>query len=124
MGNIETFEKEEVYKRRKEVYEQFLAQFPGGKYDPNKHKLCNKDKYNQKKVVQAELNDKYINLLLEHDKKIKGLPRFMDEFLNLMPSRHRETLYKRPELIEWSPDKRWVLMPCPAYINHEQLMKN
>lgn len=124
MGNIEVFEKEEVYKRRKEVYEQFLAQFKGGIYDPKKYILCNKDKYNQKKVVQAEVNDKYIDLLLEHDKKIKGLPQFMHDFLNLKPSRHRETLYKRPELIQWSPDNRWVLMPCPAYTNHEQLIEN
>lgn len=82
------------------------------------------EKYNELKVIRAILTPEAVAALLDGDRKVQGLPKFIADFLDLKPSQHRETLILRPELIVWSDDRRYLLMPNPEQSNHELLMED
>ncbi|MBA3662406.1 MAG: hypothetical protein H0W64_11800 [Gammaproteobacteria bacterium] len=111
--------------RTQEVRQQFWQQISfWKKRSATLPPISNIGKYNQSTVVRAEITEDALRALLDGDKKIKGLPKFMDDFLNLQPSQHRETLALKPELITWSEDGKYILMPNPEQTNHELLMSD
>ncbi|MHB1220444.1 MAG: hypothetical protein ACYC0J_00395 [Gammaproteobacteria bacterium] len=81
-------------------------------------------KYNVPTVVEADLESDSIQALLKGDDNIHGLPIFMHHFLDILPSQHREILASKPELIAWTEDKQYILMPNPQQVSHELLMQN
>lgn len=111
--------------RVQEVRQQFLQQMGFWKRRAATLPPISKiEKYNQATVVRAEITEDAVRALLDGDKKVKGLPKFMADFLNLKPSQHRETLAQKPELITWSEDGKYILMPNPEQTNHELLMSD
>lgn len=112
-----------------EVKERFLNQFEEHQEDDAGNHTCTSalmickfPKWNRTKVYEAEITEEAVSKLLNHDLKICGLPKFVTDFLNLKPSRHREALVKWPEFYAWSPCGLYLLMPNPPYTNHETLM--
>lgn len=113
------------------VKAQFLSQFKvthkdtSGKYSCSSAlTICKFAKWNRPKVYEAKITEEVIGKLLKNDLTIQGLPKFISDFLNLKPSRHRETLAYRPELIGWTPCEQYLLMPNPAYTNHQLLLED
>lgn len=83
--------------------------------------ITRNDKYNVPYVAEVKVTPVAIQSLLQRDNTL-GLPRFLDDFLNMKPSRHRETLGVRPELITWMVDNKYLLMPNPEQTNHDMLL--
>lgn len=80
------------------------------------------EKYNVPKVAEVSVTEKSVQGLLEYDSKIKGLPKFMSDFLDMKPSRNRELIDSRPELIEWCVDNKYLLLPNPEQTNLDMLL--
>lgn len=101
------------------IRKAFLAQFDGR---PWSTELANFSKYNQSKVLKAKLSLEAINNLTAADARIKGPPRFIADLLDMKPSVHREMLKKRPELIAFTDDEQFVLMPNPRHVDYVSLL--
>ena len=112
---------EPILQRIAEVNNQYLTQFESRKAGHLVNKMA---KYNEPKVARAEITESALDSLLRGDARVRGLPKFMLDFLNLRPSQHRETLALKSKLITWSSDGLYVLMPNPNQSNHELLMKD
>ena len=84
--------------------------------------INNLSKYNEPLVVRAKITREAINSVMNNDRKIKGPPKFVVDFLKGLPSQHRETEIRWPSLIKWSGD--YLILPNPDQTNHEQLMND
>ena len=106
------------------VKTQFFGQFSRLQAKSNFPLINNINKYNQATVVRVEMTNKSLEALLERNKQIKGLPKFIADFLELKPSQHREILALRPELITWTEDGQYLVMPNPEQTNHKLLIQD
>ena len=82
-------------------------------------------KYNQTKVHSITYTGKEnLEELQKTYKSYNKLPRFLDDFLQLRPSIHRECITKNPALYPLISSNKFIVMPNPRYTKHETLIED
>jgi predicted glycosyltransferase len=78
--------------------------------------------HNTQRCIRVDFTGESLRVLREKYHEVGGQPAHMDSILHLDPrSKELRLLLKRPELIEWSDDGTFVLVPNFTNTDHQQM---